>query len=138
MNKLLKAGFIKEMQYLDWIANVVMVKKLNDKWRIYIDYTYLNKAYPKDSHPLSKIDQLVDTTSGNELLNFMDIFSRYNHIKIVEEDQEKTAFVAERGLYCYKIMPFGLKNAGTTYQHLVNKVFKNQIGKIWKYMWMIC
>ena len=59
----------------------------------------------------------------------MDAFSRYNQIKMAEENQEKTAFIMSQGLYCYKVMPFGLKNAGATYQRLVNKMFSKQIGR---------
>ena len=76
-----------------------------------MNFTDLNKACPKDSFPLLRINQLVDFTIGHKLLTFMDAFSRYNQIKMVEEDQEKTAFVTSQGLYCYKVMPFRLKNA---------------------------
>ena len=76
-----------------------------------MNFTDLNKACPKDSYPLPRINQLVDFTIGHKLLTFMDAFSRYNQIKMVEEDQEKTAFVTSQGLYCYKVMPFRLKNA---------------------------
>ena len=94
-----------------------------------VDFTDLNKACPKDSFPLPRVDQLVDSTAGHMLLTFMDAFSRYNQIKMNEEDQEKTAFIASQGLYCYKVMPFGLKNAGATYQILVNKMFNKQIDR---------
>ena len=59
----------------------------------------------------------------------MDAFSGYNQIKIDESDQEKTSFVTSQGLFCYKVMPFGLKNAGVTYQRLMNKMFAHQIGR---------
>ena len=88
-----------------------------------VDFTDLNRAYLKDSFPLPRINQLVDSTTDHKLLTFMDAFSRYNQIKMVEEDQEKTAFITSQGLYCYKVMPFGLKNARDTYQRLVNKMF---------------
>ena len=68
-------------------------------------------------------------TARYKLLMFMDAFSGYNQIKMVEEDQEKIAFITSQGLYCYKVMPFGLKNAGATYQRLVNKMFSKQIGR---------
>ena len=71
----------------------------------------------------------MDSTAGHKLLTFMDAFSGYNQIKMDEEDQEKTAFIMSQGLYCYKVMPFGLKNAGATYQRLVNKMFNKQIGR---------
>ena len=92
-----------------------MVKKTNGKWRICVDFTDLNKVFPNDSFPLLRIDQLVDSTVEHKLLMFMDAFLGYNQIKIAEEDQEKTAFITSQGLYCYKVMPFGLKNAGAIY-----------------------
>ena len=127
--KLLTAGFIREVYYPNWLANVVLVKKANGKWRMCVDFTDLNKACPKDSFPLPRIDQLMDSTAGHKLLTFMDAFSGYNQIKMDEEDQEKTAFIISQGLYCYKVMPFGLKNAGAMYQRLVNKMFNKQIGR---------
>ena len=92
-----------------------MVKKANGKWRICVDFTNLNKFFPNDSFPLLRIDQLVDSTAEHKLLMFMDAFLGYNQIKIAEEDQEKIAFITSQGLYCYKVMPFGLKNAGAIY-----------------------
>ena len=78
---------------------------------------------------MSRIDQLADSTAGHKLLSFMDAFSRYNKIKIDEVNQEKTCFITNQGLFCYKVMPFGLKNAGATYQKLVNHMFRPQIGR---------
>ena len=92
-----------------------MVKKANGKWRMCIDFTNLNRAYPKDSYPLPRIDTLVDSTARHELLSFMDAFSGYNQIKMSEEDQERTSFVTSQGLFCYKVMSFELKNTGSTY-----------------------
>ena len=100
-----------------------MVKKANKKWRMYVDFTDLNKACPKDSYPLPRTDTLVDSMARNQLLSFMDAFSGYNQIKMEEADQEKTSFVMSQGLFCYKVMSFGLKNAGATYQRLMNKMF---------------
>ncbi|KAH9750796.1 Ribonuclease H [Citrus sinensis] len=129
VEKLLRAGFIREVNYPEWISNVVLVKKANGKWRMCVDFTDLNKACPKDSFPLPKIDQLVDSTAGHGLLSFMDAFSGYNQIPMYEQDEESTAFITNQGLFCYRVIPFGLKNAGATYQRLVNKVFKPLIGK---------
>ena len=95
--------------------NVVMVKKANGKWRMCVDFTDLNRACPKDSYPLLRIDTLVDSTARHELLSFMDTFSGYNQIKMNKEDQERTSFVNSQGPFCYKVMPFGLKNVGATY-----------------------
>ncbi|KAL5551303.1 hypothetical protein UlMin_001479 [Ulmus minor] len=105
VDKLLKAGFIEEANYPDWIANVVLVKKANGNWRVCVNFTDLNRACPKDSFPLPRIDQLVDATAGHELLSFMDAYSGYNQIRMHEEDQEHTAFLTNQGLYCYKVMP---------------------------------
>ena len=89
----------------------------------------MNKVCPKDSFPLPRINQLVDSIAGHKLLMFMDAFSGYNQIRMAEEDQEKTSFITSQGLYCYKVMPFRLKNARATYQRLVNKMFSKQIGR---------
>ena len=92
-----------------------MVKKANGKWKMCVDFTNQNKACPKDSMPLPRIDQLVDSTAGHKLLSFMDAFSGYNQIRMDEVDQEKTSFITSQGLFCYKVMPFSLKNARATY-----------------------
>ena len=113
--KLQKEDFIKEVYYLDWLANVVMVKKANGKWRMCVDFTDLNKACPKDSYLLPRVDILVDSTTRHQLLSFMEPFSGYNEIKMDEVDQEKTSFVTSQGIFYYKVMPFGLKNAGAMY-----------------------
>ncbi|XP_072054271.1 uncharacterized protein [Arachis hypogaea] len=88
----------------------------------------LNKACPKDAFPLPNIDGLVDAASGHRYLSFMDAYSGYNQIPMHRPDEEKTAFITLDGTYCYKVMPFGLKNAGATYQRLVNKIFRNLTG----------
>ena len=129
VRKLLVAGFIREVYYPDWLANVVMVKKSNGKWMMCVDFMDLNRACPKDNYPLPQIDTLVDSTARHKLLSFMNAFSGYNQIKMNKEDQEKTSFVTSQGLFCYKVMPFGLKNAGATYQRLMNKMFVHQIGR---------
>ena len=124
VQKLTTTKFIEEVYCPDRLANVVMVKKANGKWRMCVDFIDLNKACPKDCYPLSRIDQLVDSTTGHKLLSFMDAFSRYNQIRMDEADQEKTSFITSQGLFCYKVMPFDLKNAGATYQNLVNHMFR--------------
>ena len=116
------------MEYPEWLANVVLIKKANGKWRLCIDFTEISKACPKDSFPSSRIDLIVDATTGHELLSFMDAFSGYNQISMDPDDQEKTSFVTAQGTYCYLVMPFGLKNTGATYQRLVNQMFQKQIG----------
>ena len=91
--KLQKAGFIREVYYPDWLANIMMVKKANMKWRMCVDLIDLNKARPKDSYPLPRVDVLVDSTAQHQLLSFMDAFSGYNQIRMGEADREKISFV---------------------------------------------
>ena len=128
VGKLLQAGAIREVEYPEWFANVILVKKANGKWRLCIDFTEFNRACPNDSFSLPRIDLIVDATASHELLSFMDVFSGYNQISMDPDNQEKTSFVTGQGTYCYRVMPFGLKNAGATYQRLVNKMFQKQIG----------
>ncbi|CAL8994500.1 unnamed protein product [Prunus brigantina] len=130
VDKLKAIGFVREATYPVWLANSVMVRKAKGGWRMCQDYTDLNKACPKDNFPLPRIDQLVDATAGHELLSFMDAYSGYNQIFMDPADSEHTAFITDRGLYCYNVMPFGLKNAGATYQRLVNRIFAQHIGSI--------
>ena len=130
MEKLLKAGFIREVKYPEWLANVVVVPKKGGKWRVCVDYTNLNDACPKDSFPLPRIDQIVETTSGHEMLFFLDAFSGYHQIPMAPDDEKKTFFITPHGLYCYRVMPFGLKNAGATYRRLMTKIFKPLIGDV--------
>ncbi|RDY02343.1 hypothetical protein CR513_14206, partial [Mucuna pruriens] len=127
-SKLLTAGFIPEVRYPEWLANVVMVRKANGKWRMCTDYTNLNKVCPKDPYPLPNIDRLVDNVCGFEFLSFMDAYSGYNQIKMHPDDEEKTAFITDDRAFYYKVMPFGLKNACATYQRLMDKIFKDMMG----------
>jgi len=128
-HKLLAAGHIREIQYPEWLANVVLVRKSSGKWRMCVNFTDLNKAFPKDSCPLPSIDALVDSVLGCKLLSFLDAFSGYNQIKMHPVDEEKTASMTERSCYCYKVMPFGLKNAGATYHRLMDKVLAPMLGR---------
>ena len=89
-----------------------MVKKANGKWRMCVNFTDLNRACSKDNYPLPRIDTMVDSTARHELLSFMDAFLGYNQIKMKEDDQERTSFVTSQGLFCFKVMLFGLKNVG--------------------------
>ena len=126
---MLEAGFIREVEYPDWLENVVVVPKKEGKWRVCIDYTNLNNACLKDSFPLPLIDQIVDSTVGQGMLSFLDAFSGYHQNPMAPADEEKTAFITSHGLYCYKVMSFGLKNVGATYQRLMTKIFKPLVGR---------
>ena len=116
VEKQYNAEFLRVVNYLEWLANVVPVPKKDGKVQMCVYFRDLNKASPKDDFPLPHIDVLVNNTARNALLSFMDGFSRYNHIKMALEDMEKTSFITPWGTYCYKVMPFGLKNASATYQ----------------------
>ncbi|XP_073017906.1 uncharacterized protein [Primulina eburnea] len=129
VKELLKAGHIREIQFPTWLSNVVLVPKSTGKWRMCVDFRDLNKACPKDHYPLPRIDQLVDSTSGYELLSFMDAYQGYHQIPLAKKDQDKASFVTSGGTFCYIVMPFGLKNAGATYQRLMDKVFEKQLGR---------
>ena len=107
----------------------MVVQKKNGKWRVYVDFTDLNKAYPKDPFPMPRIDQLVDAIVGHPRISFLDAFQGYHQIPLTLDDQEKTAFVNPIGNYHYKVMPFGLKNAGSTYQRMMTKMFEPQLEK---------
>ena len=126
IGKLLEAGFIREVEYLDWLANVVVIPKKEGKWRVCVDYTNLNNACPKDSFLLPRINQIVDSTAGQGMLSFLDAFSGYHQIPMSSTDEKKTAFITP---HCYKVMPFGLKNAGATYQRLMTKIFKPLVDR---------
>jgi hypothetical protein len=94
-----------------------------------VDFTSLNKAYPKDPYPLLRIDQIINSTTGCDLLCFLDAFSSYHQIKMAKKDEEKTAFTTPCGVYCYVCMPFGLKNAGAIFQRLMRKAPGAQMGR---------
>ncbi|GAA0146552.1 hypothetical protein LIER_06478 [Lithospermum erythrorhizon] len=121
IEELITAKVIKELQFPEWIANVAMVKKSNNKWKMCTDFTNLNKACPKDYYPLACLGRLVDDSVGHEVFDFLDASRGYHQILLDESDQEKTTFITEYGLYCWRLMPFGLKNVQATYQKMVNK-----------------
>ena len=127
--RLKQARAIKEVFYPEWLANTVVVKKKSGKWRVCVDFTDLNKACPKDPFPMPKINQLVDATVGHPRMSFLDAFQGYHQIPLALDDQEKTAFVTPIGNFHYKVMSFGLKNAGSTYQRMITRMFESQLGK---------
>ena len=129
VDNLLKAGFIREVKYPEWLANVVVVPKKEGKWRVCVDYIDLNDACPMDSFPLPRIDQIVDASARHGIVSFLDAFSGYHQITMYPPDAEKTSFITPHGLFCYNVMPFGLKNIGVTYQRLVTKMFRPLLGK---------
>ncbi|GKB22474.1 reverse transcriptase domain-containing protein [Tanacetum coccineum] len=129
VQKLVEAGIMREVYYHDWLSNPVMVKKHDGSWRMCVDFTDLNKACPQDCYPLPEIDWKVESLCGYPFKCFLDAYKGYHQIQMAESDEEKTAFHTSHGVYCYTKMPFGLKNAGATYQRLVDKAFDNQVGR---------
>lgn len=132
VDHLLEIRAIEEYFYPKWICNLVVVPKKRKKGKLWIfmDFTHLNKACLKDSYLLPKIDQMVDSIIGYGRMSFLDAYLRYNQISMNKDDHIHTTFTTERGLFCYKIMLFRLKNAGANYQRLMNKMFANQLGWI--------
>ncbi|GKA05949.1 reverse transcriptase domain-containing protein [Tanacetum coccineum] len=129
VSKLVTAGIMREVHYHDWLSNPVMVKKSDNNWRTCVDFKDLNKACPKDGYPLPEIDWKVESLYGFPFKCFLDAYKGYHQIQMAEEDEEKTAFITNQGIFCYTKMPFGLRNAGATYQRLVDKTFHGQIGR---------
>ncbi|GJX29066.1 reverse transcriptase domain-containing protein [Tanacetum coccineum] len=129
VQKLVEAGIMREVYYHEWLSNPVMVKKHDGSWRMCVDFTDLNKACPQDCYPLPEIDWKVESLCGYPFKCFLDAYKGYHQIQMAESDEEKTAFHTSHGVYCYTKMPFGLKNAGATYQRLVDKAFDSQVGR---------
>ncbi|RDX63519.1 hypothetical protein CR513_58044, partial [Mucuna pruriens] len=124
-----KAGFLAVAKYPQWVANIVPVLKKDEKVRMCVNYRELNRASPKDNFHLPHIDLLVNNTAQHSYYSFMDGFSGYNQIRMAPEDKEKTTFITTWGTFCYKVMPFGLKNAGATYQRAMVTLFYNMMHK---------
>src|ERR1044072_3088088 len=130
ITRLLDVQFIWETKKATWIANPVLVpKKDTDVLRMCIDYGPVNKHCPKDHFRLPRIDQIIESTAGCDLLSFLDAYSGYNQIRMKEEDEEHTSFITPYGVFFYKTMPFGIKNAGATYQRMMQACLKEQIGR---------
>ncbi|GKE95737.1 reverse transcriptase domain-containing protein [Tanacetum coccineum] len=129
MEKLVDVNIMKEVNYHSWLSNPVMVKKHDDGWRMCVDFKELNKACPKDGYPLPEIDWKVESLCGYSFKCFLDVYKGYHQIKMTKEDEEKKAFITSQGIFCYSKMSFGLKNAGATYQRLVDKAFQKQISR---------
>ncbi|KAL2937526.1 Transposon Tf2-6 polyprotein [Bienertia sinuspersici] len=129
VNKLIDAGLIREVKYPTWIANIVPVRKKNGQLRVCVDFRDLNEACPKDDFPLPVTEIMINATTSHEALSFMDCTTGYIQIMMAPEDQEATAFRTLKGIFCYMVMPFGLKNAGATYQRAIQKIFESMMHK---------
>ncbi|TYK24161.1 RNase H family protein [Cucumis melo var. makuwa] len=129
VNKFIEVGFIREVKYPTWIANIFPIRKKNGQLRVCIDFCDLNNACLKDDFLLPITEIMVDATTEHKALSFMDSSSGYNQIRTILSDEEMTAFKTPKGIYSYKVMPFGLKNAGATYQRAMQKVFDDMLHK---------
>jgi hypothetical protein len=125
VKRLLIAGVIREVTYPEWLANTVMVKKANGKWRMCIEFTNLNKAYPKDEFPFHRINSLVDAVATSELMSLLDCYSGYHQIWMKKEDEPKTSFISPSGTYCYLWIPEGRGS----FSKMTTKVLHSQIGR---------
>ena len=105
IERLTKVGFIQEVDHPEWPTNPNMVQNSNGKWRMCVDFTDLNKDYPKDTFSLPWIDQIVDLTSSCDYLSLLDAYSGYHHVSMNLEDEEKTSFITPFGVFCYIKIP---------------------------------
>jgi hypothetical protein len=129
VHRLLEANFIEPIAYPTWLANVVMVQKKSGKWCMCIHFTSLNKACPKDNFPLPRIDKIIDSGAGCEVMSLLDCFSGYHQIYMKEEDKAITSFITPFGTYCFIRMPEGLKHARSTFSRLTKRVLDSQVGR---------
>jgi hypothetical protein len=134
IDKLRVVGFIYPIAYTSWVSNPVPVNKKQGTIRVCTDFHDLNHACPKDNFPTPFIDQIIDDCTGHEALSFMDGFSGYNQIQIHPADQYKTTFTTPWGTFAYRVMPFGLKNAGVTFQQAMTYIFHDLAHIILAYL----
>src|SRR6185437_1408998 len=132
VEKMLDVGFIRPCRYAEWISSVVPVQKKDGRWRVCVNFRDLNRATPKDEYPMPVAETLINVAAGHKMMSFMDGNAGYNQIFMAPEDVNKTAFRVPGavGLFEYLVMTFGLKNAGATYQHAMNYIFHDLIGKL--------
>jgi hypothetical protein len=133
---LLEAGFIRPVDYPNWLANLVLVEKPDGSWHMCIDYTSLNKVCAKDEYPLPRICQIVNSTASCELLSFLDAYSDYHQISLAIDDEEKIVLITPFGIFCYTKMAFRLKNRGATYQKVFTSSWSLRLGETSKLILM--
>jgi hypothetical protein len=132
IEKMLVAGFIRPCRYAEWISSIVPVQKKDGRWWVCVDFKDLNRSTPKDEYPMPVVETLINAATSNKILSFMDVNVGYNQIFTAPEDIHKTAFRVSGavGLFEYVVMTFGLKNAGATYQRVMNYIYHDLIGKL--------
>jgi len=129
IKKLLAAKIIVPLRYSKWVANLVVVRKKSGEISLCVDFRNLNKCSKKDNYPLPKMEHSLQKVSGAKVMSFLDGFSGHNQIVVHPDDQEKTAFTTPWGTFMYSKMPFGLMNAGATFQRAMDIEFVGEKDK---------
>nr|GEW62291.1 hypothetical protein [Tanacetum cinerariifolium] len=129
VKELIKANILREVKYQTWVSNPVIVKKADGRWKLCIDFTDINKAYPKENHPLHVTESKLENIHQHRFKYFLDAYKGYHQISITDKDEETIAFYTREGVFCYKRFPFRLKIARAPYQRIINKVFACQVGR---------
>ena len=127
IDKLLEEEFIYEIEHTEWVTPIVVVPEKNGKLRVCVNLKKVNTATIRDHYPLPITDHVLERVAGKQAYSFLDGFSGYNQVSIKPEDQHKTAFATEWGIFAYKVMPFGLTNAPATFQRLMSHAFKEYL-----------
>jgi hypothetical protein len=129
LKKLLDAKIIFQVRHFAWVANLVHVRKKSGEIHLCVDFRNLNRASKKDNYPVPPMEQLLQIVSSSEIFSLLDGFSRYNQVLVSEDDRLKTTFRTKWGTFSYKHMPFGLINAGETFQRAMDVAFRGLINK---------
>jgi hypothetical protein len=129
LEKLLKAGIIFPVKYSEWVSNLVPIRKMTGQIRLCIDFRALNRASIKDHFPLPNMEMILQQVAGSQMMSLLDGFSGYNQIKVKRTDKYKTTFITRWGTFAYERMPFGLSNAGATFQRAMQIDFDDLIGQ---------
>ena len=127
IDKLLRVGFIRSVKRVTWLSHIVVVPKKNENIRVCVDYRKVNAATVMDGFPLPFIDSVIDMVAGHECYNFLDGFGGYNQIRMNPDDQEKTTFVTEWGVFVAEVMMFGLKMALAMFQRIIIEIIDEYI-----------
>jgi hypothetical protein len=130
VKKLLDAQIIIPLRYLEWVANLVPVRKKNGKIRLCVDFKNLNRISKKDNYPLSKMEHILQRVTGSSRMSMIDVFFGYNQISVMSEDREKTTFTTPWGRFMYAKIPFGLMNAGENFQRAMDIAFIGEKDKL--------
>ncbi|MCO5557472.1 hypothetical protein L7F22_011037 [Adiantum nelumboides] len=132
LEKLIKCGFIYPIEHSEWVSPIVIVPKKNGKLRVCVDLKKVNAATRRDHYPLPYLEHVLKRVAGKEAYSFLDKYSDYNQITIALEDQAKTAFIIEFGVFAFHVMAFGLTNAPATFQQLIYTTFKEYLREFYE------